>query len=97
MTSVGRRGLYILPSRDLIAADIEVQVEGALLDGMICLASCDKTAPGQLMAAGRLNIPTIVVACGYQQSGIYEASTSTSRRSSSRPATSPPADQRWRS
>jgi dihydroxy-acid dehydratase len=72
VTSVGRRGLYILPSRDLVAADIEVQVEGALLDGMICLASCDKTAPGQLMAAGRLDIPTIVVACGYQQSGVYK-------------------------
>jgi dihydroxy-acid dehydratase len=72
VTSVGQRGLYILPSRDLVAADIEVQVEGALLDGMICLASCDKTAPGQLMAAGRLNIPTIVVACGYQQSGVYK-------------------------
>jgi len=71
VTSVGRRGLYILPSRDLIAADIEVQVEGALLDGMLCLASCDKTAPGQLMAAGRLDIPTIVVPCGYQQSGVY--------------------------
>ena len=72
VTSVGQRGLYILPSRDLIAADIEVQVEGALLDGMICLASCDKTVPGQLMAAGRLNIPTIVVACGYQESGVYK-------------------------
>lgn len=71
ITSAGRRGAYILPSRDLIAADIEVQVEGALLDGMICLASCDKTTPGQLMAAGRLNIPTIVVICGYQQSGAY--------------------------
>ena len=47
--------------RDLIASDIEVAVEGALLDGMVCLASCDKTTPGQLMAAGRLNIPTIIV------------------------------------
>jgi len=71
VTSAGRRGAYILPSRDLIAADIEVQVEGALLDGMVCLASCDKTTPGQLMAAGRLNIPTIVVVCGYQRSGEY--------------------------
>src|SRR5690606_7497297 len=41
------------------------------LDGMVCLASCDKTTPGQLMAAGRLDIPTIVVICGYQQSGEY--------------------------
>jgi len=71
ITSAGRRGAYILPSRDLIAADIEVQVDGALLDGMVCLASCDKTTPGQLMAAGRLNIPTIVVICGYQKSGEF--------------------------
>jgi dihydroxy-acid dehydratase len=72
VTCAGRRGGYILPTRDLITNDIEVQVEGALLDGMLCLASCDKTTPGQLMAAGRLNIPTIVVACGYQQSGEYK-------------------------
>ena len=72
ITSAGRRGAYILPTRDLIAADIEVQVEGALLDGMVCLASCDKTTPGQIMAAGRLNIPTIVVVCGYQKSGEYK-------------------------
>ena len=72
VTCAGRRGGYILPTRDLITNDIEVQVEGALLDGMLCLASCDKTTPGQLMAAGRLNVPTIVVACGYQQSGVYK-------------------------
>jgi dihydroxy-acid dehydratase len=71
VTSAGRNGAYILPTRDLIAADIEVQVEGALLDGMVCLASCDKTTPGQLMAAGRLNVPTIVVVCGYQKAGVY--------------------------
>jgi dihydroxy-acid dehydratase len=71
ITSAGAAGQYILPSRDLIANDIEVAVEGAQLDGMVCLASCDKTTPGQLMAAGRLNIPTILVACGYQPSGIF--------------------------
>jgi dihydroxy-acid dehydratase len=70
--SAGHRGGYILSARDLITNDIEMQVEGAQLDGMICLASCDKTAPGQLMAAARLNIPTIIVACGYQASGSYE-------------------------
>src|ERR1700689_4105666 len=69
--SAGAAGQYILPSRDLIASDIEVAVEGALLDGMVCLASCDKTTPGQLMAAGRLNIPPIVIGCGYQPSGVY--------------------------
>ncbi|PJE28668.1 dihydroxyacid dehydratase [Pseudooceanicola antarcticus] len=67
--SAGNAGKYILPSRDLITNDIEVQVEGAQLDGMVCLASCDKTAPGQLMAAARLDIPTIFAICGYQGSG----------------------------
>lgn len=71
ITSAGREGRYILPSRDLIVNDIEVQVEGALLDGMVCLASCDKTAPAQMMAAARLNIPSIIVPCGYQGSGEY--------------------------
>jgi dihydroxy-acid dehydratase len=72
ITSAGHRGGYILSARDLITNDIEVQVEGALLDGMICLASCDKTGPGQLMAAARLNIPTVIVACGYQPAGTYK-------------------------
>ena len=69
ITSAGHRGGYILSARDLITNDIEVAVEGALLDGMLCLASCDKTAPGQLMAAARLNIPSVIVACGYQPGG----------------------------
>jgi len=71
ITSAGAAGQYILPARDLIASDVEVAVEGALLDGMVCLASCDKTTPGQLMAAGRLDIPSIIVACGYQPSGMF--------------------------
>jgi len=71
ITNAGHRGGYILPTRDLIANDIEVAVEGAMLDGMVCLASCDKTTPGQIMAAGRLNIPSIVVLCGYQPSGTW--------------------------
>ncbi len=72
ITGAGARGAYILSARDLIPNDIEVAVEGAQLDGMLCLASCDKTVPGQLMAAGRLNIPTLVIACGYQASGEYK-------------------------
>lgn len=72
VTSAGRAGRYILPSRDLIVDDIEAAVEGAKLDAMICLSSCDKTTPAHLMAAGRLNIPTVVVACGYQHSGRAE-------------------------
>jgi len=69
--SAGHRGNYILATRDLITNDIEVQVEGAKLDGMICLTSCDKTVPGHLMAAARLNIPTLLVIGGYQPSGVY--------------------------
>ena len=72
ITGAGARGAYILSARDLIPNDIEVAVEGAQLDGMVCLASCDKTVPGQLMAAARLNIPALVVACGYQPSGEYQ-------------------------
>lgn len=69
VTSAGKKARYILPSRDLIVNDIEVMVEGACLDGMVLLASCDKTTPGHLMAAARLNIPSIVVPCGYQLGG----------------------------
>ena len=72
ITGAGARGAYILAARDLIPNDIEVAVEGAQLDGMVCLASCDKTVPGQLMAAARLNIPTLAGACGYQASGEYQ-------------------------
>lgn len=72
VVGAGGRGGYILASRDLVTNDIEAQVEGAMLDGMVCLTSCDKTVPGQMMAAGRLNIPTLMVACGYQPSGTYQ-------------------------
>ena len=72
VTGAGARGAYMLAARDLVTNDIEVAVEGAQLDGMICLTSCDKTVPGQLMAAARLNVPTILVPCGYQASGEYK-------------------------
>jgi len=75
ITSIGRGGRYILPTRDLMADDIEVAVEGAQLDAMICLSSCDKTTPAHLMAAGRLNIPTIIIPCGYQRNGLHEHGT----------------------
>ncbi|WP_295642355.1 dihydroxy-acid dehydratase [uncultured Methylibium sp.] len=66
VTSAGRQGRYLMPTRDLIVNDIEVQVEGAELDGMLLLSSCDKTTPAHLMAAGRLDVPSLVLACGYQ-------------------------------
>jgi len=71
IVSAGSVG-YILSARDLIVNDMEIAVEGAQLDGMICLTSCDKTPPAHLMAAGRFNIPTIIVVCGYQPSGEYD-------------------------
>jgi dihydroxy-acid dehydratase len=67
--TAGGSGGYILSGRDLVSMDIEAAVEGAQLDGMVCLASCDKTTPGQLMAAARLNVPTLIISCGYQSSG----------------------------
>lgn len=67
--SAGRDGGHVLAGRDLIAHDIEAVVDGALLDGMVCLASCDKTTPGQLMAAARTDVPTLVVSCGFQSCG----------------------------
>ena len=72
LIAAGHAGGYILASRDLVVNDIEIAVEGAQLDGMICLSSCDKTPPAHLMAAGRFNIPTILVICGYQPSGVYK-------------------------
>lgn len=70
-TSGGRKARYLMPTRDLIVNDIEAAVEGAVLDGMVCLSSCDKTAPAHLMASARLDIPSILVIGGYQQGGTY--------------------------
>jgi dihydroxy-acid dehydratase len=72
VTSAGKEGRYLMPARELIVNDIEAVVEGAVLDGMICLASCDKTTPAHLMAAARLDVPSIVVICGYQASGSHQ-------------------------
>lgn len=69
ITSAGLKGRYLLSARDLMVNDIEVMVEGACLDGMVLLSSCDKTTPAHLMAAVRLNVPSIVVPCGYQLGG----------------------------
>lgn len=70
--SAGASGGYVLSSRDLLANDIEAVVEGAQLDGMVCLASCDKTTPGQLMAAARLDVPALILSCGYQSCGTLD-------------------------
>src|SRR5258706_5642918 len=51
---------------------MEIEIEGAEVEGMIWLSSCDRTPPAHLMAAGRFNIPSILVMCGYQPAGHYE-------------------------
>lgn len=71
VTSAGRKARYLMPTRDLIVNDIEAAVEGAQLDAMILLSSCDKTTPAHLMAAARLDLPAILVIGGYQQGGTF--------------------------
>ena len=60
---------YILPTRDLIANDVEMMVEAHRLDGVVLLGSCDKIVPGMLMAAARLDVPAILVAGGPMEGG----------------------------
>jgi len=55
---------YILPSRDIIAASIELMIQAHQFDGMVMLCSCDKIVPGMLMVAARLNLPTIFMTGG---------------------------------
>lgn len=71
VTSAGRKARYLMPTRDLIVNDIEAAVEGAQLDAMVCLSSCDKTTPAHLMAAARLDLPAVLVVGGYQQGGTF--------------------------
>jgi len=61
--------LYSLPSRDLIADAIEYMVNGHCADALVCISNCDKITPGMLMAAMRLNIPTVFVSGGPMESG----------------------------
>lgn len=61
--------LYSLPSRDLIADSVEYMVNAHKADAMVCISSCDKITPGMLMAAMRLNIPTIFVSGGPMEAG----------------------------
>ncbi len=61
--------LYSLPSRDLIADSVEYMVNAHCADAMVCISNCDKITPGMLMAAMRLNIPTIFVSGGPMEAG----------------------------
>lgn len=68
--AMGHTGmLYSLPSRDLIADAVEYSVNAHCADALICISNCDKITPGMLMAAMRLNIPTIFVSGGPMEAG----------------------------
>jgi len=68
--AMGHKGMhYSLASRELIADMVETVAEGHRLDGLVLLTNCDKITPGMLMAAARLNIPSIVVTAGPMISG----------------------------
>ncbi len=68
--AMGHAGmLYSLPSREVIADSVEYMCEAHTVDAMICISNCDKVTPGMLMAAMRLNIPTVFVSGGPMEAG----------------------------
>ncbi len=68
--AMGHSGmLYSLPSRDLIADSVEYMVNAHCADALVCISNCDKITPGMLMAAMRLNIPTVFVSGGPMEAG----------------------------
>lgn len=62
--------LYSLPSRDMIADSVEYVCNAHQVDAMICISNCDKITPGMMMAAMRLNIPTVFVSGGPMEAGV---------------------------
>jgi dihydroxy-acid dehydratase len=67
--------LYSLPSRELIADSVEYMVNAHLADAMICISNCDKITPGMLIAAMRLNIPTVFVSGGPMEAGKHKTAS----------------------
>jgi len=71
--AMGHEGMhYSLPSRDIIADSIEIMVQAHRFDGIVLIPNCDKITPGMLMAAARLNIPSIVVTGGPMLQGLFK-------------------------
>lgn len=70
--AMGHNGmLYSLPSRELIADSVEYVCNAHCADAMICISNCDKITPGMLMAAMRLNIPSLFVSGGPMEAGVH--------------------------
>src|ERR1700747_1811794 len=65
--------LYSLPSRELIADSVEYMVNAHCADALLCISNCDKITPGMLLAAMRLNIPTVFVSGGPMEAGVPRA------------------------
>ena len=76
--TMGTEGMKTsLVSREVIADSIELVVRGQMLDGVVCIVACDKTAPGAAMALGRLDVPGIVLYSGTIRPGDYRGQTAT--------------------
>src|SRR5437763_3162764 len=70
MIAMGHDGmLYSLPSRELIADSVEYMVNAHCADALVCISNCDKITPGMLMAAMRLDVPTVFVSGGPMEAG----------------------------
>ena len=71
--AMGHKGMhYPLASREIIADSIEAMAEGHQLDALVMITNCDKITPGMLIAAARLNIPSILIAGGPMYAGVYK-------------------------
>ncbi|MCD6522096.1 dihydroxy-acid dehydratase [Candidatus Calescamantes bacterium] len=71
--AMGHDGMkYSLPSRELIADSVEIMVMAHALDGLVLIPNCDKIVPGMMMAALRLNIPSLLVSGGPMLAGFFE-------------------------
>src|SRR5512136_873738 len=74
--AMGHSGMkYSLPSRELIADCVESMVRAHSFDGMVCIPNCDKIVPGMLMAAMRVNLPTVFVSGGPMAAGVAQQAT----------------------
>ena len=71
--AMGHEGMkYSLPSREIIADSIEIMAKAHAFDGLILLSNCDKITPGMVMAAARMNLPSILITGGPMRAGTYK-------------------------
>jgi len=86
--AMGHGGMkFSLPSRELIADCVETMLKAHCFDGMVCIPNCDKIVPGMLMAAMRVNIPTVFVSGGPMAAGIAQTDPASELPEHLRPAT----------